>query len=275
MTTIIVTHEDNEVDEFEFESGHEIISIGRRSDNDVSIPNLSISGSHAKICLEGDQAFLEDLNSTNGTYVNGEVVKRRAIYNGDDIILGKIRLAAVLPIIASAEIASESRVDAPDSSSEDDFMGVSSNKMSGTPDSDDMSFDEDARLFAQSSSEPETAIEQSSDDDVQAAEFSDNPEPDNGFDDDLDNALKSSFASERFGSQDHDDDAPMIADFDTDNEPHPLDGIDSKLLGGHADDEPLSHELDSPSATSKGAVIEIKMVQNLVRYFLSTSRLQR
>ena len=93
MTTIIVTHEDNEVDEFEFESGRKAITIGRRSTNDVCIPNLSVSGTHARISVEGTEAWLEDLGSTNGSYINGQLIRRHLVNNGDDVILGKIRLA--------------------------------------------------------------------------------------------------------------------------------------------------------------------------------------
>lgn len=95
MTTIIVTHEDNEVDEFEFESSHTSISIGRRSSNDVCVPNLSVSGRHAAIVFKNDNAWLEDLKSTNGTYINGVQISRQEIQDGDEIILGKVKLAFV------------------------------------------------------------------------------------------------------------------------------------------------------------------------------------
>ncbi|ASJ72449.1 FHA domain-containing protein [Granulosicoccus antarcticus] len=93
MTTIIVTHEDNEVSELAFDAGQETISIGRRSANDVCIPDLSVSGSHARITFEADEYWLEDLNSTNGTYVNGQPVTRQIILDNDEIVIGKIRLA--------------------------------------------------------------------------------------------------------------------------------------------------------------------------------------
>lgn len=95
MTTIIVTHEDNEVDEFEFESGLKSISIGRRSSNDVCVPNLSVSGKHASIVFENSSAWLEDLKSTNGSYINGVQITRQEIQDGDEIILGKIRLTYI------------------------------------------------------------------------------------------------------------------------------------------------------------------------------------
>lgn len=92
MTTIIVTHEDNEVDEFAFESGDQVINIGRRSSNDVCIPNLSVSGMHAKVTIDDGSALLEDNNSTNGTYVNGRLISRQLLNDGDEIVIGKTRV---------------------------------------------------------------------------------------------------------------------------------------------------------------------------------------
>jgi len=67
-------------------------TIGRKPDNDIQIDNLAISGQHAVItCILGD-AFLEDRNSTNGTYLNGQPVKKQVLQNNDVIELGKYRL---------------------------------------------------------------------------------------------------------------------------------------------------------------------------------------
>jgi len=67
-------------------------SIGRKSVNDIQIDNLSISGRHAVITHILGDAFLEDLNSTNGTYVNGQPVKKHVLHNNDVIELGKYRI---------------------------------------------------------------------------------------------------------------------------------------------------------------------------------------
>lgn len=95
MTTIIVTHENNTVDEFVFDDAQEKISIGRRSTNDVCIPDLSVSGNHARITRQAGVCWLEDLNSTNGTFVNGQVIQRQPVANDDDIIIGKISLSVL------------------------------------------------------------------------------------------------------------------------------------------------------------------------------------
>lgn len=70
----------------------ERITVGRKPMNDIQIDNLAISGQHAVITTILDDAFLEDLNSTNGTYVNGQPVKKHVLRNNDIIELGKYRL---------------------------------------------------------------------------------------------------------------------------------------------------------------------------------------
>ncbi len=70
----------------------ERLTIGRKPSNDIQIDNLAISGQHALITTILDDAFLEDLNSTNGTYVNGQPVKKHVLQANDIIELGKYRL---------------------------------------------------------------------------------------------------------------------------------------------------------------------------------------
>lgn len=70
----------------------ERISIGRKSHNDIQIDNLAISGSHAAIVTILNDSFLEDLDSTNGTYVNGLPVKKHFLQSNDVIEMGKFRL---------------------------------------------------------------------------------------------------------------------------------------------------------------------------------------
>jgi pSer/pThr/pTyr-binding forkhead associated (FHA) protein len=47
-------------------------TLGRRPYNDIVIDNLAVSGEHAVLQMTGSEVHLEDLNSTNGTYVNGK-----------------------------------------------------------------------------------------------------------------------------------------------------------------------------------------------------------
>lgn len=83
-------------------------SIGRKPVNDIQIDNLSISGQHAVITRILGDAFLEDLNSTNGTYVNGQPVKKHVLHNNDVVELGKYRIKylvdASTPGVAATEL---------------------------------------------------------------------------------------------------------------------------------------------------------------------------
>lgn len=67
-------------------------TIGRKPHNDIQIDNLAISGEHAVIVAILNDAFLEDLNSTNGTYVNGQSIKKHVLKDNDVVELGKYRL---------------------------------------------------------------------------------------------------------------------------------------------------------------------------------------
>lgn len=73
-------------------------TIGRKPENDIQIDNLAISGEHAVIVTILNDSFLEDLGSTNGTFVNGQSVKKHFLQNGDTIELGKYRLKYVSEI---------------------------------------------------------------------------------------------------------------------------------------------------------------------------------
>lgn len=73
----------------EYEMDKERYTIGRLPDNDIHIDNMAVSGHHALIINILNDSFLEDLNSTNGTYVNGKLVKKHALQDGDNITIGK------------------------------------------------------------------------------------------------------------------------------------------------------------------------------------------
>jgi predicted component of type VI protein secretion system len=67
-------------------------TLGRKAHNDIQIDNLAVSGEHAVIVSILNDSFLEDLNSTNGTFVNGQQIKKHFLQNNDVIELGKYRL---------------------------------------------------------------------------------------------------------------------------------------------------------------------------------------
>ncbi len=76
----------------------ERLSIGRKPHNDIQIDNLAISGEHAVVITILNDSFLEDLGSTNGTFVNGQSIKKHFLQNGDTIELGKYRLKYVAEV---------------------------------------------------------------------------------------------------------------------------------------------------------------------------------
>ncbi len=76
----------------EYALDKERITIGRRPANDIHIDNLAVSGDHAVITTIGNDSFLEDLGSTNGTLVNNKSIKKHVLYHGDIIEFGKYQL---------------------------------------------------------------------------------------------------------------------------------------------------------------------------------------
>ena len=67
-------------------------TLGRRPYNDIVIDNLAVSGEHAVLQMAGADVHLEDLNSTNGTYVNGKAVKKQLLQNNDTVEIGKYKI---------------------------------------------------------------------------------------------------------------------------------------------------------------------------------------
>ena len=67
-------------------------TLGRRPYNDIVIDNLAISGEHAVLHMIGSDVYLEDLNSTNGTYVNARAIKKQALEHNDVIEVGKYKI---------------------------------------------------------------------------------------------------------------------------------------------------------------------------------------
>ena len=71
-------------------------SLGRRPYNDIVIDNLAVSGEHAVLQMVGGDVFIEDLNSTNGTYINGKAVKKQLLQHNDTIEIGKYKIKYML-----------------------------------------------------------------------------------------------------------------------------------------------------------------------------------
>jgi pSer/pThr/pTyr-binding forkhead associated (FHA) protein len=87
----------------EYNMTKERYTIGRLPDNDVRIDNAAVSGHHGLIINILNDSFLEDLNSTNGTYVNGKLIKKHALTHGDVITVGHHHLRFVDSQVESSE----------------------------------------------------------------------------------------------------------------------------------------------------------------------------
>ena len=80
-------------------------TLGRRPYNDIVIDNLAVSGEHAVLQMAGGEVVLEDLNSTNGTYVNGKTVKKQSLQAGDTIEIGKYKIRFLGDAVATGRAA--------------------------------------------------------------------------------------------------------------------------------------------------------------------------
>ena len=93
MAKLNVSLEGNSLGEFNLDK--ERITIGRRVGNDIHIDNLAVSGDHAVITTIGNDSFLQDLDSTNGTLVNTKPVKKHVLHHGDIIEFGRYQIEYV------------------------------------------------------------------------------------------------------------------------------------------------------------------------------------
>jgi pSer/pThr/pTyr-binding forkhead associated (FHA) protein len=89
----------------EFPLNKERVTVGRKPHNDIQVDNLAVSGEHAAVITILNDSFMEDLGSTNGTLVNGQLVKKHFLQNGDVIELGRHKLKYIndVPSATTAE----------------------------------------------------------------------------------------------------------------------------------------------------------------------------
>ena len=85
MAKLILLLDDRVLNEYPVESS---VTIGRLPDNAVVIDNPAVSSHHALVFREGDHFVVEDLQSTNGTFVNGGRISRRPLRPGDMLVVG-------------------------------------------------------------------------------------------------------------------------------------------------------------------------------------------
>lgn len=84
------------------ELNKERTTIGRRPDNDIQVDNLAVSGQHAVVTTVLNDSVIEDMHSTNGTMVNGNLVQKHLLQHGDTIEIGKHLIKYVVEAAVAA-----------------------------------------------------------------------------------------------------------------------------------------------------------------------------
>lgn len=105
MAKIILTVDGAQLSELLLAKGR--VTIGRRPHNDLVIDHVAISGEHVAIIASKNDWFLKDLNSTNGTLVNGQPVKRHRLQDKDVIELPPYKIKFVAGANLDREVASQ------------------------------------------------------------------------------------------------------------------------------------------------------------------------
>jgi pSer/pThr/pTyr-binding forkhead associated (FHA) protein len=93
MAKVIVRLNDSVIGEVELKPGD--MSIGRRAGSDIHLDAMSVSGTHASIYTAGSESYLQDMNSTNGTFINERRVTKQRLSNGDVVAIGKHTLTYI------------------------------------------------------------------------------------------------------------------------------------------------------------------------------------
>ena len=91
MPNLTLMFENKLIDQYALEAGQPL-TIGRRETNHIVINNLAVSSNHARVESRDEGVFITDLDSKNGTFVNGNTVTTCQLNDGDEIIIGKHRL---------------------------------------------------------------------------------------------------------------------------------------------------------------------------------------
>ena len=104
MPFLEVIQEDSTPARFQFESDE--VTVGRDAENDIVLADSSVSSRHCAVVRADDGYILKDLDSTNGTLLNGELIKEAPLRAGDSFIVGgvaEIIFDAAEPNLAPAE----------------------------------------------------------------------------------------------------------------------------------------------------------------------------
>jgi hypothetical protein len=87
MAKIIIKFNNEVIDHIDLKQGD--MKIGRKPGCEIMIDNLAISGEHANIFTVGEDSFIQDMGSTNGTFINNKKITKHHLKNGDAVVIGK------------------------------------------------------------------------------------------------------------------------------------------------------------------------------------------
>lgn len=124
------------------------ITVGRSPDNEIPLDDQAVSRRHVRVITILNDSFMEDLNSTNGTYVNGKLTKKHALQDGDVILVGRHQLKYVADAAGTDDDDdfNKTRVMLPGQLDDDDASGHDSGDDTGMGINED---DEEAARVAQ------------------------------------------------------------------------------------------------------------------------------
>ncbi len=93
MPKLVIKFDNVVIDQLIMKQGD--MTLGRRPGSDIFLDNLAVSGNHATIFTVGNDSFIQDLSSTNGTLVNNKRITKHHLANSDEIVIGKHSLTYV------------------------------------------------------------------------------------------------------------------------------------------------------------------------------------
>ncbi len=114
------------------------VTVGRKPDNDIVIDNPIVSGYHARIVKQGELYFIEDLDSTNGTFIGGRKILKSGLSNGDEVVIGSHSVVFYDDSVKKAEepVKREASIDQTmviDASKKEELLGKSAQAAQSRP----------------------------------------------------------------------------------------------------------------------------------------------
>lgn len=91
MYSLTISHHNKPVDEYIMRQ--EVATVGRGGENDIQLIDTTVSQKHARFVVSPEGLVIEDMRSTNGTYVNGQRVTRQHLVKGDQVMIGQHKLS--------------------------------------------------------------------------------------------------------------------------------------------------------------------------------------